>query len=170
MQTTKQDLEVYPFNLEWNYRSEIIKNWIPENSTVLDLGAGTQGIKKYVNFKKYIPVDKYAVTPDTIVCDFSVEDLPFLEDKFDLVMAMGLFEYLKPNRVLQMFKEIPRYSDTLIFSYYERRSKLLRWTALHTFQQIENWMTRTGWIIQKMTTTTQNNQRIYLCKHQDTNF
>lgn len=79
----------------WDERNKIIAKMIPNGSSVLDLGAGSQTLRNYLQNCHYQPVDFYKKTPDTLICDFNNGEFPSLMNKFDYVVCSGLFEYIR---------------------------------------------------------------------------
>jgi len=64
-------------------------------SSIYDLGCGKQSLREYFEQKniKYIPVDKYSRSKDTIVVDFNKKEFP--KKKVDCCLLLGVFEYIK---------------------------------------------------------------------------
>ena len=100
----------------WDERNRIIATFIPEASSVVDLGAGAQTLKCYLKSGcEYQPCDIVKSSPDVIVCDFNSGIYPRLSRRYDYVVCSGVFEYIHdPSHFLS---NIRQYGKRIILSY-----------------------------------------------------
>jgi len=100
----------------WDERNRIIATFIPEASSVVDLGAGAQTLKCYLKSGcEYQPCDIVKSSPDVIVCDFNSGIYPRLSRRYDYVVCSGVFEYIRdPSHFLS---NIRQYGKRIILSY-----------------------------------------------------
>jgi hypothetical protein len=100
----------------WDERNKIIASYIPPNSSILDLGAGAQTLKKYAaSLSLYVPCDIVKSSPDCLVCDFNEGLYPPLDRTYDITVCSGVLEYLRdPFTFLLTMRG---YSKSFILSY-----------------------------------------------------
>lgn len=100
----------------WDQRNRIIAEFIKENSSVLDLGAGACLLKFYLKPGcTYQPCDIIVSSTDVIYCDFNSAVYPILPRKFDYVVCSGIFEYMRdPVSFLSIIRD---YGHRIILSY-----------------------------------------------------
>ncbi|MBL8079496.1 MAG: hypothetical protein JNM55_16140 [Anaerolineales bacterium] len=82
-------------DFKWNGRNQLIANLISEGSSVIDIGAGTQSIKRYLINCEYQPCDLVRRTEDTIYCDFNLGVYPKVNKIYDYVVCSGVLEYIR---------------------------------------------------------------------------
>jgi len=85
----------------WEERAAIIGGYLADCESVLDMGAGTQTLRRHV--RGYIPLDCVAMTADTVVLDLDSDwcDLP----EADGVAMAGLLEHVAdPVSVIRRVK------------------------------------------------------------------
>ncbi|OEU67081.1 MAG: FkbM family methyltransferase [Desulfovibrio sp. S3730MH75] len=103
---------------ESDIRAGLTAQLIPENSTVLDAGAGMMLLRDYIPENgTYTPLDIVARSRECIVADLNQHQYP--DHKYDVVMGLFLIEFLhEPEEFLKWaFKS----SNKLIFTYYPAR-------------------------------------------------
>jgi hypothetical protein len=86
-----------PENLEasWEPRSRFAAQLIGRNSTVLDLGCGRMLIEKYLRSGcTYLPADVARRDARTLHCDINRGELPPEADDVDVVLMLGVIEYV----------------------------------------------------------------------------
>jgi hypothetical protein len=136
---------IYPFdNVLWDSRTKKIAKIIPENSSVIDLGAGKQNLKKFlITPSRYVPIDKFELSPDTIVADFNLDQYPDVEPA-DFMVAQGIIEYLdEPEKFLQ---RIRKYGDRLVITYREQfGSPGMERKNSFTFTELIDMLEGAGW-------------------------
>jgi hypothetical protein len=93
------DLERWanPENLEasWEPRSRFVAQLIGRNSTVLDLGCGRMLIEKHLRPGcTYLPADVARRDDRTLHCDINRGELPGQIDDVDIVLMLGVIEYV----------------------------------------------------------------------------
>ena len=77
----------------WSDRWVFVKNYIPDNTSIIDFGCGNKELLDYVNPTRYLGVDRLS-------CADLVADLDqnfVLHDKFDLALLLGVLEYVKDH-------------------------------------------------------------------------
>lgn len=137
---------------KWKTRARIIANAVEPGGAVLDMGGGLETLRKYLRDPRvYVSVDKVQCTESTIVADFNKGEYPELSEKFDVVVAQGLIEYLDdPAAFLQAAK---RYAPKLIVTYLSSASveavEKGRVTAL-SMRDFRALLTAAGWQVSKI--------------------
>lgn len=89
----------------WEERAAIIGGYLADCESVLDMGAGTQTLRRHV--KGYIPLDCVAMTTDTVVLNLDSDwrDLP----EADGVAMAGLLEHVSdPVAVIRRVAPVGR--------------------------------------------------------------
>ncbi len=118
----------------WDERNRIIATFIPEASSVVDLGAGAQTLKRYLKSGcEYQPCDIVKSSPDMIVCDFNSGIYPSLSRRYDYVVCSGVFEYIR--RPSEFLSSIRQYGKRVILSYNPAGQ------GVATFERLAN-----GWV------------------------
>ena len=81
----------------WSDRWAFVKDYIPNNVSIVDFGCGNREVLDYVTPSRYLGVDR--VDTADIVADL---DQPLqIDDTFDLGLLLGVLEYLEdPERTL----------------------------------------------------------------------
>jgi hypothetical protein len=104
----------------WDERNRIIAGFIPDNSSVLDLGAGARLLKNYLKAGcTYQPCDVIKSSPDVIYCDFNAGIYPNLTATYDYVVCSGILEYIRDP--IAFLPRIGTYGRRVILSYNVRR-------------------------------------------------
>ncbi|MGE0461996.1 MAG: methyltransferase domain-containing protein [Vicinamibacterales bacterium] len=79
----------------WIDRNRLIGRWIPPGSSVLDVGAGSMNLRRFLpEGCRYQPAD--VVLPDdaTLFVDFNAGAVPLVGAPFDFVVCSGVLEYV----------------------------------------------------------------------------
>ena len=109
----------------WDHRNQIIARLIPPNSSVLDLGAGAQTLRKHLDPRcQYQPCDIIPSTPDVITCDFNAGRYPRLTRQYDFVVCSGILEYMRDPAAF--IRAIGDYGTTILLSYHPRSAEIGR--------------------------------------------
>ena len=152
----------------WASRSTIIASLIPSNSSVLDLGAGSQTLKRYLHDCNYQPCNLFQTTPDTMVCNFNKNIYPKIHNEFDFVVCNGLLEYIRKPKVF--LKNIMPMGRKYIISYaiklpkYSLKWRLsMGWFNHYTETELENLFVSLGYKFKIIGQW--NEQIIYYLKH-----
>ena len=75
----------------WSDRWVFVKDYIPENVSIVDFGCGNKESLDYIKPTRYLGVD--CLPGADLVADL---DTPFsLDDKFDVALLLGVLEYVK---------------------------------------------------------------------------
>lgn len=100
----------------WDGRNKIIAGFIPDGSTVIDLGCGAQTLKNYLpDGCRYQPCDLVQSSPDVIVCDFNAGQFPRMQERFDCAVSSGVLEYIKDHE--RFLNEYCQIAGFVILSY-----------------------------------------------------
>lgn len=85
---------------KWDSRAKRAAELLCGQSGVIDMGCGLMNLKRHLSpDQTYIPVDGTSRGPDSIVCDFDLEDPPACD--VPSMACLGLIEYLQdPQRFL----------------------------------------------------------------------
>jgi hypothetical protein len=149
MKNQKTKNKEYPWGegKHWGYRCEIIAKQIESGVSLIDLGAGYEGIVSYTNLSRYVPVDAHKCTERTILADFNKGELPDL-DQADIILVQGVIEYLYDP--FTFLKEVHKYGDKLITTYRQVTGKFHeRRINNFTLGVIEEALEQAGWSIEK---------------------
>lgn len=96
----------------WYERLELVGSLIPSGASVLDLGAGAQGLRELVS-GPYTPADLFLRTRDTV--PFNMEADVYPSGRWDVVVMSGVLEYAsKPEKVMQ---EVRSLAPLVILTY-----------------------------------------------------
>lgn len=101
------------FDIGWKKRIRVMSQYIPGNSSVLDLGCGLRWLQKIRKVKKYYPVDYKPRGKGTIVCDFNSYEFP--DVKADCAFVSGCLEYVIDYE--WFIKQIAHHTKKCIVSY-----------------------------------------------------
>src|SRR5215471_6703972 len=82
---------------EWEERTRLLARLIPPGSHILEFGAGTRTLQKYLAPDcTYLPSDLVARSADTFVCDLNSRPLPDLSTfNIDTAVFGGVLEYVQ---------------------------------------------------------------------------
>lgn len=96
----------------WYERLELVGTLIPRGASVLDLGAGAQGLRELVS-GPYTPADLFLRTRDTL--PFSMDEDVFPSGRWDVVVMSGVLEYARnPEKVM---REVRNLAPLVILTY-----------------------------------------------------
>lgn len=88
-----------PHSLEtwWDSRTEKIARLIPQNTRVIEFGAGRRQLEKFLDPGcTYIPSDLVDRGPGTIICDLNQRPLPDLRSvQAEVAVFSGVLEYIR---------------------------------------------------------------------------
>lgn len=120
----------------WTERNIWVKNFIPDNSSVIDWGCGDKDILRYISPSKYIGID---INPKAdIIADFNIK-VPKLFSTYDIGLVLGVLEYLNdPEYFLRSIK--PTANKFLILTL----PSLIKpsWKQSFTDRQIESLLSK----------------------------
>ena len=109
----------------WLDRSELASLFIRGGDTVCDLGAGAQGLKRFLPENTgYVPVDRCYGAPGTVLVDLNEEGFTLPEMDFNVITALGLLNWLDnlDNSMCRLAEICP--GKFIIFTYdFWKRSK-----------------------------------------------
>jgi hypothetical protein len=122
----------------WHERLELIADLIPQGASVLDLGAGAQGLRDLVT-GPYTPADLTSRTPDTL--PFNVETDTYPVGQWDVVVASGVFEHIaNPDKAIEVMRGL---APTAIVTYQPSPGKATKerirngWHSHLTSEELE---------------------------------
>ncbi len=88
----------------WYERLELVGSLIPRGASVLDLGAGAEGLRELVS-GPYTPADLFERSADTLPFDMEADIVP--QGHWDCVVMSGVLEYAtKPQRVMERVRPL----------------------------------------------------------------
>lgn len=100
---------------EWNERTALMAGLIPENSTVLEYGAGNEHLRtRLPKGCTYQPSDIVARSEHTFVCDLN-ETFSALDRKWDVIVFSGVLEYI--HDLQKLLNDVRGSCGTCILSY-----------------------------------------------------
>ena len=74
----------------WSNRWAFVKDYIPNNTSVVDFGCGNKESLDYITPARYLGVDR--LPNADLVAD--LDEPFFLNDKFDVALLLGVLEYV----------------------------------------------------------------------------
>jgi hypothetical protein len=108
----KLDSNLYP---DWEERTAIMAQWIPENSSIMEFGCGNMALKKYLPDNcHYFPSDLVSRDSNTFVIDLN-QSQPLDLPKKDLYFFSGVLEYIYD--IEQLVKASENSCKSVILSY-----------------------------------------------------
>lgn len=117
----------------WSERNNWIKNFIPNNTSVVDWGCGNKDILRYISPSKYTGIDQNEFAD--IQADFNIE-IPILFSKYDVGLVLGVLEYLQdPDYFLRSIKPT---ADIFIILCLSNKRKKLEWKNNFTKEDFNN--------------------------------
>ncbi|NDV24365.1 FkbM family methyltransferase [Desulfovibrio sp. JC022] len=100
---------------EADLRAGMAGQLVPENSSVLDAGAGVMLLRDYIpESSTYIPLDIVARNRKTIVADLNQQQFP--EQNFDVICALFLLEFIHEPQIF--FDWAFSHAEKMIFTYH----------------------------------------------------
>lgn len=101
---------------EWDDRNKTIASFIPEGSSVLDLGCGAKTLKRFLGPETtYQPCDLIRSSDEVIQCDFNAGIYPSVVCRYDYVICSGVLEYIRKPKVF--LEKIGGLGERLIVTY-----------------------------------------------------
>lgn len=111
-------------------RNQMIAGMIPSGSSVLDLGAGIQQLRRFLPVGcEYQPCDLDG-GPEVLRCDFNAGRYPAVTHRYDVVVSSGLLEFVKEPEVF--LAHLPTLGDLLLLSYRVRPPGEPMWRRLQS--------------------------------------
>lgn len=108
---TWKDIEY--FEDSWINRIRMMAEFLPDGTTVMDLGCGQMGLPKVKTLKTYIPIDYCKRNEETRVCDFNKKQFP--AEKAEYTFVSGCLEYV--NDPDWFISRIAKASNHCVISY-----------------------------------------------------
>lgn len=142
--TKLKNLNHNPFeNVTWDDRDELVASIATEEyKRVLDLGCGMQGIRNVLNYYEYVGVDMHKTTSETIIVDLEYTDFSEKFHGFDLVLCLGVMEYLNdPRRFLERASKCGK---EIIVSCFEKETPIGYWEQVMTREYLDDWFLNNG--------------------------
>lgn len=120
---------------QWQDRTKIIAQWIPENVSVMEFGCGNRVLEQYLpETCTYTPSDIVSRGENTVIIDLN-QSSPLQLPKHDFYIFSGVLEYI--HNLEQLMKTIAQSCNYVILSYATCCRRDLK-TALKRRQ--EGWM------------------------------
>lgn len=117
----------------WTERNNWVKQYIPNELSIIDWGCGNKDILRYIKPKKYLGID--ILSDADIVVDFN-KDIPKISERYDIGLVLGVLEYLdNPKYFLESIKNS---SNKFIILVLSRNTKKQEWTNCFTSDDFEN--------------------------------
>lgn len=91
--------------------NDLIKTYVDENDEVLDIGCGDKQRSSDLSCKRVVTLDAWDKVQPDVLLDLENNDLPFLEQSFDVVLLIDFIEHLDKERgyiILEQVKWIIR--------------------------------------------------------------
>lgn len=102
----------------WPGRNRAIARLIPKGVSVLDLGAGAQGLREFLPGRSYTPADIFPRTKDTLPFDMNAGTWP--AGRWDVAVMSGVLEYADDPR--DALAHLRRLSTWALVSYVHSRN------------------------------------------------
>lgn len=101
----------------WPERSEAIARLVPAGASVIDIGAGAQGLRRHLDPScRYTPADLYPRTPETLILDLNGG--PWPRGRWDVAVLSGVLEYA--NDPAQVLRRLHALTPVAIVTYAHR--------------------------------------------------
>lgn len=79
---------------DWNERTKLMAQYVPENTSLLEFGAAKLALKQFLpKSVNYTPSDIVDRGEGTIVCDLNTKDYPEFNNQ-DIIFFSGVLEYI----------------------------------------------------------------------------
>ena len=123
----------------WSERNLWIREFIPNDCSIIDWGCGDKDVLRYISPPKYLGIDQNPLAD--IQANFN-ESIPVIDKKYDTGLVLGVLEYLDdPNQFLRTIK--PTADQFIILCFVNRRRKP-EWTNAFTSDEVKQ-MLSTFW-------------------------
>ena len=134
----------------WERRAQIVGAFVPAGSQVLDLGAGLEALARHIPEScSYTPADVVRRSERTVVADVNRGEFP--QGDFDVIAALGLFEYV--HNVKALLTTIRQQAPMLLTSYCTRTTgdpdtRLERgWVNDYGLNEFVDLCQAAGWVV-----------------------
>ena len=115
-------------NTSWLGRTALAAQWIPNHTSVIDIGCGLMELRKHLNASvKYLGLDVVSRDSNTIIVDLNIDSIP--EIVCDYAVVLGVIEYLDD---LSAFISKLKVFQRSIVSYNHTTLKDLRFSIFQT--------------------------------------
>ena len=155
---------------EWVPRNIVIASMIAPHSKILEFGAGTMTLPKYLpEDSTYIPSDIIERIPGMLVCDLNAVEIPSLPI-VDVAVFSGVLEYI--NDIPRIISHLSNICTYILTSYtpitkktplYILRRRASGWVNDYTEEEFLTIFRNSGFVFMKSMT---HNQEI-VCKFQN---
>ena len=91
--------------------NDLIKTYVNETDKVLDIGCGDKRRSSDLICKEVVTLDAWDKTRPDVLLDLEINDLPFPEQSFDVVLIIDFIEHLDKERgriILEQAKRVTK--------------------------------------------------------------
>lgn len=115
----------------WSERNIFVKEYIPENMSIVDFGCGNKEILDFCNPPKYLGID---LTDDADL-KIDLNENFTLKETYDVGLLLGVLEYVKdPNFTLENVKQFAK--KFIVVSLPVKKKK--EWNQAFTEESIDS--------------------------------
>ena len=125
----------------WNERTAILGQHVPDHSKVIEFGAGNMFLKDFLNDTiHYTPSDVVQRFPETLVCDLNeLSDAPIDLKAYDVAIFSGVLEYVYD--IEHVFETLAQRVHQINLSYccsdiVKRSREKNGWLSDYTYAQL----------------------------------
>lgn len=151
---------------EWNFRSILLADHVPQGSDVIEFGAATGMLESYLKNKAtYQGADIVARKESFLVCDLNVQPMTIDLSNYDTVILSGVLEYVYDiSYVLKYFfdQNIKKVFFSYACSDLCKQDRFLNgWLSDFSLPQILSQIIESGFIVEN--TLDWKDQKLFIC-------
>ena len=120
----------------WSDRWAFVKNYIPDDVSIVDFGCGNKESLDYIKPRRYLGVDQ--LDSADLVADLNGPLL--LDDQFDVALLLGVLEYV--NDPEYTLNNIVGYADHFVVLSLTAKKAKPEWQRAFTDQSIDQLLRR----------------------------
>jgi len=152
----------YPWKVQWTNRAFEASKFIPEYSSVVDLGGGMGGIYNYLKTSRYLSIDLEKWNDHTVKADFNKGQFPdFGLIKRQFVICLGTLEYIENPE--EFLSKIDKYANRFILTYRRNTKGGMERKNNMEFEELRELLLKTNWeiVVEKKI---RYGDRLFFCK------